>query len=205
MTAWRKALAASLLVILMGCGGGSDNTDGTPPTSDSPSEPTSEPPVEPTEPETTQPTRRLPSIEIPSAPIGGNVRARGNRQCAEVNWLGREPIPDGTTIKVGSPHLEPRGVFDLDQTGCAENRRSCAEVYWQASAFKPCYVGVRQIANSTDDVQLIMPVTATCKTEVDCQSLDADQGGSQISFSPIDLAPSPESPESPESPTSPTS
>lgn len=202
MNLWRRAIAIGLLVLLVGCGG-SDSTNGTTPTSETPSEPTSEPPVEPTDPETTQTTRRQPSLEIASAPIGGNVRDDGDRQCAEVNWLGKSPIPAGTTIKVGSSRLEPGGIFEFDQASCGGNVRACAAVNWQTNEFRPCYVGVRQIANGTEDVELIMSVAATCETEADCQSLVADQGGSQISFSPIELRPSPESPTEtpPESPT----
>jgi hypothetical protein len=185
MRLWRTAASACLLVLLIGCTD-TNNSGEDPatlvPTQGPPGQPT-EPPVEPTEPETTQAPQQKPSIEIASAPIGGNVETNGDKQCAEVNWLGRNPIPDGTSIKVGAPQLEPGGVFELDQSGCADNLRPCTDVVWQASSFKACHVGVHQIATG-DEVQLIMSVSATCATEADCQSLAGDVPGSQISFSP---------------------
>ncbi|NEA35834.1 hypothetical protein [Streptomyces sp. SID13031] len=187
MTLWRSLAGIALLPVLIGCGG-SDSTDDPitfdPSDSPSASQP-SEPPVEPTDPESTQPTQQKPSIEIASAPIGGNVEpTQEGYQCAEVNWLGRNPIPAGTTIQLGSPHLEPGGVFELDQTGCGAKAPPCApDISWQASSFKPCYVGVKQLADG-DEVSLILSVSAECATEADCQSLQGDVPGSQISFSP---------------------
>lgn len=176
-----------LLMLLIGCGGNDSSGDPiTIETSDSPnaSQP-SEPPVEPTGPESTQPSQQKPSIEIASAPIGGNVEStKDGYQCAEVNWLGRSPIPAGTTIQLGSPHLEPGDIFELDQTGCGDKSPPCTpDVIWQSSAFKPCFVGVRQLAGG-DEVQLILSVSAQCATEADCQSLVGDVPGSQISFTP---------------------
>ena len=125
-----------------------------------------------------RPTRRAaqapqqqPAIELASAPIGGNVDVDGSKQCAEVNWLGRNPIPDGTTIKLGTPGLDPGGVFDFDQSSCAGDLRPCTDVQWQSSSFQACYVGVRQVANGSKDVSLIIPVAATCASQEDCDSL----------------------------------
>jgi hypothetical protein len=183
MSLWRTAASACLLVLLIGCSGNNTDTDAGPdPGVAAASD--SEPPVEPTEPEESQPGLRLPSIEIASAPIGGNVQVDGATQCAEVNWLGANPIPVGTIISVGTPHLEPGGVFELDQSACAEEFRPCTAVQWQATSFTPCYVGVRQLANSDNTIQLIMAVSATCATEPDCKTLEGDQPGSQISFVP---------------------
>jgi hypothetical protein len=171
MSLWRTAASACLLVLLTGC---TDDVGGG-----------TEPPAEePTEPETPQPSQRKPSIELASAPIGGNVEVDGETQCAEVNWLGVNPIPEGTTITIGAPHLEPGGVFDLYPPACAEKFRSCAAVIWDTQSFKPCYVGVRQVASGETTVQLIIAVSATCATEEDCKSLEGDRPGSQISFSP---------------------
>ncbi|GAA1598325.1 hypothetical protein GCM10009789_60370 [Kribbella sancticallisti] len=185
MNLWRTAASACLLVLMIGCtdtdGAGTDPgvaSESLPAGSDS------EPPVEPTEPEETQSTLRRPSIELASAPIGGNVQADGANQCAEVNWLGTNPIPDGTIISIGTPHLEPGGVFELNQSACAEELRPCPSVQWQGGNFNACYVGVRQVANSDTTIQLIMPVSATCATEEDCKSLEGDKSGSQISFRP---------------------
>jgi hypothetical protein len=187
MTLWRPVAAVCLLVLLAGCGG-SDSSDDpiTIETSDSTAtNEASEPPIEPTGPETSQPAQQKPSIEIASAPIGGNVETtKAGYQCAEVNWLGVNPIPDGTTIQVGSPHLEPGGSFELDQTGCGDKSPPCTtDVAWQGSGFKPCYIGVKQLTGG-DTVQLIMSVSAECATEADCQALQGDVPGSQISFSP---------------------
>ena len=77
-----------------------------------------EPLSEPTEPESAQPPEKKPTIEIANAPIGGND-GQGRRACADVNWLGKKPIPDGITIKLGSIHLEPKGIFELDQGSCS--------------------------------------------------------------------------------------
>lgn len=186
MTLARPVATFCLLVLLIGCGGNDSSDDPITIETDSPaaSQP-SEPPVEPTDPETAQPTQQKPSIEIASAPIGGNVETtETGYQCAEVNWLGRNPIPAGTTIQVGSPHLEPGGVFELDQTGCGDKTPPCdTELVWQSNTFKPCFVGVRQIAIGKS-AQLILSATAECATEADCASLQGQVPGSQISFSP---------------------
>ncbi|WBQ03139.1 hypothetical protein [Kribbella sp. CA-293567] len=199
MARWRPVvgIASSVLLSLLafGCAGndsaGSDPAGSEPVITD-PAEPTGstestetagEPSIEPTDPETTQPSQQKPSIEIASAPIGGNVETtQDGYQCAEVNWLGKSPIPDGTTIKVGSPQLEPAGIFTLDQAACGEKSPPCtADVEWQPSGFKPCYVGVKQLTGG-DAVQLILSVSAQCATEAECKSLAGDVPGSQISF-----------------------
>jgi hypothetical protein len=191
MTLWRSLAAFALLPLLIGCAGNDSADDPItiePPDSTSASTEAgqpSEPSAEPTEPESAQPTRQKPSIEIASAPIGGNVEpTQEGYQCAEVNWLGRNPIPAGTTINLGSPHLEPGGVFELDQSGCGDKSPPCApDIVWQSSGFKPCYVGVKQLA-AGDETSLILSVSAECATEADCQSLQGDVPGSQISFTP---------------------
>ena len=172
---------AMVAVLLAGC---SDTNDGGTPTPGVLTTPddTGEPAPEPTNPESSQAPQQQPAIELASAPIGGNVDVDGSKQCAEVNWLGRNPIPDGTTIKLGTPGLDPGGVFDWDQSSCAGDLRPCTDVEWQSSSFQPCYVGVRQIANGSKDVSLIIPVAATCATQDDCDSLADGSGGSQITF-----------------------
>ncbi|WP_020388518.1 hypothetical protein [Kribbella catacumbae] len=199
MTLWRPIAVAGLLMLPFGCAGDTaGDNQGTivPPdptstaTQPEPIEPT-EPPVEPTEPETTQPTQKKPSIEIVSAPIGGNAApTEEGYQCAEVNWLGRTPIPDGTTIKIGSPKLVPEGVFTFDQTGCGDKSPRCtAEIVWRSSGFNPCYVGVKQVTEG-DPVELRIPAFAECATEADCQkSLEGENPGSQITFTPAPGSP----------------
>jgi hypothetical protein len=179
----RKRVAFLLFaVLLVGC---ADTPGGTPTPGPTASETTTgEPPPEPTTPETTRTKQTKPSIELANAPIGGNVDSDGVERCAEVNWLGQSPIPDGTVIHLGTPGLDPEGIFELDQSACPGNARRCADVQWQAGNFKPCHVGARQVANSTDDVTLVIPISATCETEEDCQSLAAGFGGSQIRFQP---------------------
>jgi hypothetical protein len=184
---------AMLAVLLAGCSDTS-NDGGTPtPGVLTTPDDTGEPAPEPTSPESTQAPQQQPAIELASAPIGGNVDVNGSKQCAEVNWLGRNPIPDGTTINLGTPGLDPGGVFDFDQSACAGDRRPCADVEWQSSSFKACFVGVRQIANGSNDVSLIIPVAATCASQEDCDSLANGSGGSQITFAPDILdTPTPE-------------
>ncbi|QNE21699.1 hypothetical protein F1D05_31990 [Kribbella qitaiheensis] len=185
MSPWRRALATGLLAVLAGCGGPTAGP-GTPDDS-APTGTFAEPSIEPTDPESSQQVQPKPSIELASAPIGGNVVENGIYRCAEVNWLGRSPIPAGTTIVTGSPHVEPGGVFEIDQRGCPADARPCPEVQWVTGDFQPCFVGARQVAAGTDDIALIMPIRATCNTGADCKSLAGDQPGSQIAFSPGDL------------------
>lgn len=186
---------AMLAVLLAGCSDtSSDGGTPTPGVLTTPDD-TGEPAPEPTNPESTQAQQKQPSIEVASAPIGGNVDVDGIKQCAEVNWLGRNPIPDGTRIKLGTPGLDPDGVFEFDQSSCAGDRRPCTDVEWQSSSFKACYVGVRQIANGSEDVSLVIPVAATCASQDDCDSLAHGSGGSQITFTPDILeTPTPDTP-----------
>jgi hypothetical protein len=172
---------AVIAVLLAGC---SDTTSDGGTSAPGQTEATGEPSAEGTGPETAQPRQSKPSIEIVSAPIGGNVEADGLRQCAELNWLGRSPIPDGTAIRLGSPGLDPDGVFEFDQSSCSGDLRPCSDVEWQSVNFKPCYVGVRQVENGSDDVSLIIPVKATCASQEDCDGLVDGTGGSQIRFTP---------------------
>jgi hypothetical protein len=151
-------------------------------------ESTTEPPIEPTEPESTQPVEEQTSIEIANAPIGGNS-GEGPHACADVNWLGTKPIPKGVTIKLGSIHLDPDGIFELDQGSCSgdDHGPSCAGRRWKGSDPTPCSIGAKQVAFGGDrkDVRLILAVTVACRRQADCDSLAADpenRGGSQIVF-----------------------
>lgn len=177
------AVAAFGVLMLTGC---ADTPNGgeTPATA---SESTGEPSPEPTDPESTQTEVDKPSISIANAPIGGNVEEDGVEQCAEVNWLGKNPIPGGTTISLGAAGLSPGGVFEFYQGACPGDVRNCADVKWQSGDFKPCFAGVRQVANSTESVDLVIPMTATCETDQDCESLVEGFGDSQIDFDPIPL------------------
>ncbi|WP_405065427.1 hypothetical protein OG558_26300 [Kribbella sp. NBC_01510] len=189
---------------------GTPNSEGTPssgatPTQEqtvpvSPGEPTPEPNVtestgapapEPTDPESTQTKQQKPSIKIANAPIGGdNPSVDGVDHCAIVNWLGKKPIPDGTTITVKEIHLESEGVFTLRQSACGD-RRPCSGIKWQSADPVPCYVGARQIVSSSDEVRLVIKASAVCATKADCQSLTAGFGESQIFFFPEELETTP--------------
>jgi hypothetical protein len=110
-----------------------------------------------------------------------------------VNWLGTKPIPDGITIKLGSIHLDPKGIFELDQDSCSRNEApSCAGLVWKGGDPPGCYVGAKQVAfvdtNKEDvEVHVIVAVTVTCKHRADCDSLAADpknRDGSSVGFTP---------------------
>jgi hypothetical protein len=191
----RKLVAVAAVVVLMvGCAD-TPNGNGTPSPAPTTSETTGEPSPEPTTTLSPQPTEDKPAISIANAPIGGNVEEDGVEQCAEVNWLGKSPIPAGTTISLGPPGLRPSGVFEFYQGSCPGDVRACTDVKWQSGDFKPCFVGVRQVANSTESVDLVIPVQAVCETEEDCQSLTKGFGTTQIDFEPIELeTPATESP-----------
>jgi hypothetical protein len=61
------------------------------------------------------------SEQIANAPIGGTDN-EGSSQCVDVSWLGTKPIPDGTTIKLGSIHLERKGSSSLTRAAAASKR-----------------------------------------------------------------------------------
>ena len=69
-----------------------------------------------------------------------------------MSWLGTMPIPDGTTIKLGSIHLEPKGIFELDQGSCGYGGSpSCAGLEWKGGDPPNCYVGAKQVAAREPD------------------------------------------------------
>jgi hypothetical protein len=185
-------LATCALVVLAACGSGGAADGGAGETSatvsaTSSAEPTTEPSVEPTEPESTGPVESKPSIKIANAPIGGNGD-QGPRACADVNWLGTKPIPDGITIKLESIHLKPDGIFELDQASCADNPRSCAGLEWRGADPPECHVGAKQVAFAdSSEVLVTLSVTVTCESQADCDSLAADSQnkvGSSIALTP---------------------
>lgn len=193
MKSWRRPPAGLptliLLAVLVGCGGSTPSGDSGAPEVPSSQETFANPSDEPTGPEPPQPTRDRPAIEIASLPVGGNVNSDGTSQCAEVNWLGTKPIPDGVTVLVSGIGLDPGGVFRLDRGACSSDLGSCVGVRWRGDSLSPCQVGVRQIAAGDGDVQLIVKGTVTCRELADCQNLVQPGNGSQISFSPEDIAP----------------
>jgi hypothetical protein len=180
------AVAVVLLAVLTAGCQDTPNGNGTP--SPTVTDTTGEPSPEPTTPETTGTKINKPSISTANAPIGGNVEEDDVEQCAEVNWLGKKPIPGGTTISLGSADLVPSDVFEFFQGACSGDIRTCADVQWQSGEEpKPCSVGVRQVANGTGQVTLVMSISATCETQADCDGLLEGFGKSQINFDPIPL------------------
>ncbi|MEV0288807.1 MULTISPECIES: hypothetical protein [unclassified Kribbella] len=179
----RAALAVAVVALL--AGGCDDTPSGEVSPSPAPTTSTGEPSFDPTTPETTQPTRRQPAISIATAPIGGgSPREDGVKHCADVNWLGRNPLPAGTTLKLGTPTLDPTGVFELDQSACdGDEQPPCANVEWKTDRLSTCYVGARQVANSTRNVRLIIPIEATCETQDYCNSL-VDDDQDRVEFEP---------------------
>ena len=206
----RRALTiALLLVAVTACSDTTVNGAEHPverPRRPHPSRPSNPPPRRPR----SRPSRNRRS-ELANAPIGGNaaIGPTAPYQCAEVKWLGRNPIPAGTAIRTGAAHLESGGIFEFQQDGCRPDDAPCSNVDWQKENFSPCYVGVRQAKSATSDepVTLILEAVAVCETQADCDSLVGDQKGSQITFVPDQLlspseAPSESNSESPsESPT----
>lgn len=165
------------------------NGNGTPtPLPTTASEDTGEPTTEGTDTETAQTEQQKPSISIANAPIGGSgPDQEGVEQCVEVNWLGKNPLPDGTTVKLGSIGLDPEGIFELYQSACPGDARRCTDLVWSSESLRPCYVGGRQVANGNDTVLVIISATATCATEDDCNSLTEGAGQSSVGFNPGEL------------------
>ncbi|WP_405057332.1 hypothetical protein OG474_31965 [Kribbella sp. NBC_01505] len=195
-------LVAVIAMLAVGCsdtstGGSAPETPGTtaPSTTATPepttAEPTSEPPPEPTVPESTQPRQVKPSINLATAPVGGGSDQAAVRQCAQANWLAGA-IPPGTTVTLGSVHLEPGNIFKLSQSSCPNGHRKCSGFVWKASnRTQPCYVGVVQVANSDEDktVSVVIKARITCATKQDCRSVQAaaKKQGSQVGVSPVEL------------------
>ncbi|MEU4197921.1 hypothetical protein AB0E69_38915 [Kribbella sp. NPDC026611] len=136
---------------------------------------TSEPAPEPTDPESTQSQQTKPSIDIVSLPVGG-VPDDGQR-CNPISWLGGD-IPDGVTIKLGTPSFDPPGIFTVDQSGCPGDARSCEGLEWTSKDQPQCWVGFLQVAE-TGSVTLTLPAKATCESQDVCDQL-SKLGGSQI-------------------------
>jgi hypothetical protein len=174
MRAW--AVTVSVLVLLVsGC---SDTSGGSsPPDANSTAENTSEPAPEPTDAESTQQQQNKPSVEIASLPIGGV--ADDGSSCNPISWLAGD-IPAGVTIELGTPSFDPTGVFEVDQSGCTGNERSCDGLEWTAQDLPQCWVGFRQIADE-GSVTLVIPANATCETQQQCDQLHG-LGGSQITL-----------------------
>lgn len=171
------AVTVSVLVVLLaGCSDTPGDSGTSPPEVTTTSENTDEPAPEPTEPESTQPQREQPSLNIASLPVGGSP-IDGWANCTSVN-LTDTSLPGGTTIELGSPSFDPKGVFDADQSACPGDLLACPGVKWTADSHDTCYVGVRQAADS-GTTTLQIPGKATCESQDDCNSLEG-RSGSQI-------------------------
>jgi hypothetical protein len=176
MRLWAVTVSVLILAV-QGCSGTSGDGGTAPPTVTVTSEDTSEPVPEPTVPESTQPETNKPSIEIASLPIGGVPEDGSN--CNPISWLAGD-IPAGVTIKLGTPTFDPKGVFELDQSGCPAGSASCDGLLWTTQNLPQCWVGFRQVA-SQGTVTLVIPATATCETQSQCDNLKS-LGGSQITL-----------------------
>jgi len=198
--------------MVAGCGGSSPDSGGTTlpePTSTSAS--TEEPAPEPTEPETTQTKQNKPAISLATAPIGGNPDDAGVQQCTAAAWLAGQ-IPDGTTVTLGTVHLEPDNVFQLNDQACPSDRQRCPGLVWSPGSTDSCYVGAVQVAAGDQDVKVVIEAAVTCASEQDCRAVEAaaKKQGSQVFFIPGELpSPTPtvdptvtvEPTETPETPT----
>ncbi|TDD58113.1 hypothetical protein E1263_20450 [Kribbella antibiotica] len=194
-----RAISTVLVILLLvvGCSGTSSND----PPGAAPTEPvltSDEPAPEPTDPESSQPEEKKPGFGLATAPVGGAPDEAGVEQCAAVSLTGVE-LKEGTTVDLGPVHLEPEGIFQLDDSIC-KDRRPCKDVQWKAGSLDSCYVGARQIANGSSEVKVVVPAQVTCATEEDCSDLKATAGkGSFVFFIPGELTPAPS--ETPETPT----
>lgn len=177
MRCW--AVTVSVLVLLVGCSGtsGGDSAGTAPPSASVTSEDTSEPAPEPTGVEPTQTRDGKPSIQIASLPIGGVPEDGSN--CNPISWLAGD-IPNGVTIKLGTPAFDPPGVFAVDQSGCPASSQSCEGLLWTAQDLPQCWVGFRQVGTE-GTVTLVVPAVATCESERQCAKLSS-LGGSQITL-----------------------
>jgi hypothetical protein len=176
---WPMTVPVTVAVLILAVAGCSDTSGDAGGGGTSPPIPTTtgteEPPTEPTTTETTQTRQDKPSLEIASLPVGG-VPDEGSN-CNPVNWLAGD-IPEGVTIKLGTPRFKPTGIFEVDQSGCPGDARTCRGLEWTATDADQCWVGFRQVADE-GSVSLIIPATATCETRKLCDSLKG-LAGSQI-------------------------
>ena len=181
----RGAVAAILVLLVTGCSGKSSNSAGVP-TETATVDVNTAPATEGTDPEAPQSKQNAgPSISIASLPIGGNVDEDGTQQCAEVNWLGPKPIPQGVTITIDAIGLDPEGIFELDST-CGD--RPC-QTSWQwvsATESIDCTVAARQVVDSDQTVTLVLSGTVHCGDDNACdefrRAAEDSQSGSQIRF-----------------------
>lgn len=174
---WSAVTVSVLILLVVGCADTSGGGDPAASEATVTSVDTGEPVPEPTGTESTQAQQNKPSIEIASLPIGG-VPDEGST-CNPISWLAGD-IPDGVTIKLGTPTFDPAGVFDVDPAGCPADAQSCDGLEWTAQNLPQCWVGFKQTA-SEGTVSLVVPATATCATVAQCSKL-ASLGGSQITL-----------------------
>ncbi len=182
----RCALAVVLAVLVAGCSDSATDSSST-----SADTPTTEvdfvPPTETTGPESPQPSQNGgPAISVASLPIGGNSGNDGEaQQCAEVNWLGTNPIPHDVSISVDAIGLDPTGVFTFGGDGCNPGTPACTTSWtWAAGAAAQCVVAVTQVVDPPQDVdvQLVMKGTVHCTEQRLCEAAVSGSGGSQITF-----------------------
>ncbi|MFF0270340.1 hypothetical protein [Kribbella sp. NPDC004536] len=174
---WWAVTVSVLMLLVPGCSGTPADSGTAPPTLVATPDDTSEPVPEPTGAEPTQSQQSKPSIEIASLPIGG-IPEDGS-SCNPISWLAGD-IPNGVTIKLGTPGFDPTGIFEADQTGCPADALPCDGLLWTAQNLPQCWVGFKQVGTE-GTVTLVIPATATCDTESQCDKLKS-LGGSQITL-----------------------
>jgi hypothetical protein len=135
--------------------------------------------------ETPQPKQNGgPAIAVASLPIGGNVDVDGAQQCAHVNWLGPQPIPDGIVISLDGVGLDPAGVFRFGGSLCSADRPVCTPAWsWTPStADVECLIPVTQVVDSGSPVALLLAGTVHCASESACRQFVNALGNQQIHF-----------------------
>ena len=174
----RCALAVVLAVLVAGCSNSATDSSSSSATSSpesSASQIDSTPPGETTGPESPQPTQNGgPAISVASLPIGGNSGNDGEaQQCAEVNWLGTNPIPHDVSISIDAIGLDPTGVFTFGGDGCDPGTPPCTTSWtWAAGTAAQCVVAVTQVVDPPQDVdvQLVMQGTVHCTDQKLCEA-----------------------------------
>ncbi|WP_238176196.1 hypothetical protein [Kribbella albertanoniae] len=195
----------AILMLVVGCSDTTTSGNGgstTPPETTETT--TGEPNPEPTTTETTQTKQNKPAISLATAPVGGAPDEVGIEQCASVAWLAGD-LPDGTVVTFGAVHLEPDNIFELYQQACQGDRRQCPGLTVRANT-EPvsCYVGAKQVANGTEDPNVVIEAEVSCDTEEDCRKVqqEAKKRGTQVEFITGELPTETVEPtETPETPT----
>ncbi|MFB6718571.1 hypothetical protein ACFCV3_00335 [Kribbella sp. NPDC056345] len=198
------AAAVAILMLVVGCSDTPAGNGGSTTPPETTETTTGEPTPEPTTTETTQTKQNKPAISLATAPVGGAPDETGIEQCASVAWLAGD-LPDGTVVTFGEVRLEPGDIFELYQQACPGDRRRCPGLTIRANTEpESCYVGAKQVANGTEDPNVVIEAEVTCDTEDDCRKVqkEAKKRGTQVEFITGELPTETVEPtETPETPT----